>query len=425
MPHPYLSFVATARNDNHGGDLLHRVQVFVNALAAQCTRFGLDAELVLVEWNPPADRRRLADVVEWPEENERLAVRILEVPAERHRQLAHSDRLPLFQMIAKNVGIRRARAPFVVATNVDVLFDDALMAELASRSLRPGTLYRADRHDTDATLDPSAPVEELLAASASSLVRICRLDGTYDVRTGEYFQIYGPLTHLPGPLARWTRLVSFALPLAVAYGRGAVRRSRRRLRRWHLARTRREPGPRTFTSGIDLADVLAVVRERLALLGQQVAEQNRLIAEMWLHEKARVRVHSNACGDFTLLARADWERVGGYAELEMFSLHLDSLLLYEAHYAGLRQQVLPGAVYHLEHGMGFKPDVESLRTLTERIESAAIPQVSNDLFMEWIIEMYRRRGPMRMNTPAWGFAGETFAETDPYAKAPARLRVAE
>jgi GT2 family glycosyltransferase len=156
-------------------------------------------------------------------------------------------------------------------------------------------------------------------------------------------------------------------------------------------------------------------------VGRNAAEQRRLIAQMWLHEKARVRVHSNACGDFTLLSRTDWERVGGYAELEMFSLHLDSLLLYEAHYTGIRHHVLPGAVYHLEHSMGFKPDTESLRSLTERIDSASIPQVSNDLFMEWVLEMYHRRAPMRMNEAGWGFPGETLAETDPYAPAPARL----
>lgn len=398
--------------------------MFVNALSAQCARFGLDAELVLVEWNPPADKPRLADAITWPAPNGRLSVRILEVPAERHLKLAHSDRLPLFQMIAKNVGIRRARAPFVVATNVDVLFDDALMAVLAARRLRPGTLYRADRHDTAAVLDPDAPVEQLLAGASANLIRICRLEGTYDVCTGEFFQIYGPLTQLPGPLARWSRLVSFAVPLSAVYVRQGTRRVRRRLRRWHLARTTGSGTLARLTDGIEPMHVLAAVGKQLRQLARTVREQNETLATMWLHEKARVRVHSNACGDFTLLSRTDWERVGGYAEYEMFSLHIDSLFLYEAHYAGLGQRVLPGAVYHLEHGMGFKPDEESLRSLTERIESAAIPQISNEQFMEWIIEMHRRRAPMRPNAgKGWGFVGETFAETDPYRSEQPRLEV--
>ena len=46
-------------------------------------------------------------------------------------ELKASERLPLFQMIGKNVGIRRSRAPFVLATNVDIIFSDALFSFLA------------------------------------------------------------------------------------------------------------------------------------------------------------------------------------------------------------------------------------------------------------------------------------------------------
>ena len=42
-PQPYLSVVATARNDNHGGDLLYRIRVFVNGLVAQCERHAVPA----------------------------------------------------------------------------------------------------------------------------------------------------------------------------------------------------------------------------------------------------------------------------------------------------------------------------------------------------------------------------------------------
>src|SRR5205823_4354337 len=63
---PYLSVVTTARNDNHGGDLLYRIGVFVNGLVAQCDRHRIQAELVIVEWNPPTDRPRLADALAWP-----------------------------------------------------------------------------------------------------------------------------------------------------------------------------------------------------------------------------------------------------------------------------------------------------------------------------------------------------------------------
>ncbi len=53
---PYLSVVATARNDNHGGNMLRRMQIFVNGFLEQCRRHQLDAELILVEWNPLISR---------------------------------------------------------------------------------------------------------------------------------------------------------------------------------------------------------------------------------------------------------------------------------------------------------------------------------------------------------------------------------
>ena len=65
-PAPYLSVVVTSRNDGHGGNPLERLQAFVNTFDAQCRRFGLDAELIIVEWNPPVDRPRLHEIVTAP-----------------------------------------------------------------------------------------------------------------------------------------------------------------------------------------------------------------------------------------------------------------------------------------------------------------------------------------------------------------------
>ena len=57
-----ISFVVTSRNDGETGDELARIQTFVSSLVDQCERFHLDAELVIVEWNPPA-QKPLLDVL--------------------------------------------------------------------------------------------------------------------------------------------------------------------------------------------------------------------------------------------------------------------------------------------------------------------------------------------------------------------------
>ena len=134
---PYLSVVVTARNDDHGGNLLGRMQAFVNGWIAQCKRHSLDAELILVEWNPPEGRPGLADALHWPKDLGPCEVRIIQVPPDLHRRYAHAEAQPLYQMIGKNAGIRRARGQFVLATNIDIIFSNELVAFLAERKLEP------------------------------------------------------------------------------------------------------------------------------------------------------------------------------------------------------------------------------------------------------------------------------------------------
>jgi len=133
----YLSLVVTARNDDHGGNLLGRMQAFVNGWLGQAKRHGIPSELILVEWNPPPDRPRLRDALRWPASGP-CTVRIIGVPPELHRRFRYAEALPLYQMIAKNVGIRRARGRFILATNIDILISDELAAYLAEQKLEHG-----------------------------------------------------------------------------------------------------------------------------------------------------------------------------------------------------------------------------------------------------------------------------------------------
>src|SRR5208282_5084177 len=100
------------------------MQIFVTALLEQCRRHQIPSELIIVEWNPPPDRPPLAHALNWPRDPGPCAVRIIEVPAAIHRRYRNADGLALYQMIAKNAGIRRARGKFILATNIDILFSD-------------------------------------------------------------------------------------------------------------------------------------------------------------------------------------------------------------------------------------------------------------------------------------------------------------
>lgn len=105
----------------------------------------------MVEWNPPVERPPLAEALDW-QRSEWFDPSVITVPNSLHQTFPHADGLPLFQMIAKNVGIRRAKAPFVLATNIDILFSDELV-EFMRQDLKPNSVYRVDRRDILAELD--------------------------------------------------------------------------------------------------------------------------------------------------------------------------------------------------------------------------------------------------------------------------------
>jgi hypothetical protein len=176
---PYLSVVVTARNDDHGGSLLRRMQIFVNGWIAQCKRHGLSSELVVVDWNPPEGRPPLIEALQWPADFGPCAVRFIPVPPELHRRYHHAEALPLYQMIAKNVGIRRSRGRFILATNIDILFSDELMAFLAERRLQPGRMYRIDRHDAMSDVPLEATLNEQLEYCRTHLLRVNAREGTF------------------------------------------------------------------------------------------------------------------------------------------------------------------------------------------------------------------------------------------------------
>lgn len=75
-----------------------------------------------------------------------------------------------------------------------------------------------------------------------------------------------------------------------------------------------------------------------------------------IHEAVPTRPpHLTACGDFQLLAREDWDRLRGYAELPIHSWHVDSLFTFQALAAGMTEEMLPAncPIFHIHHAPGW------------------------------------------------------------------------
>ncbi len=381
---PLLSVVVTARNDDHGGNLKRRMQIFIDAFLAQAERHELNCELIITEWNPPPDRPRIVEAFAWPQQGGWCKVRIIEVPPHIHRRHQWSDRLPLFQMIAKNVGVRRARGRYVLCTNIDLVFSDELMQFLASGRLDPHFLYRIDRLDVPAGIPVGVPIWEQLEYCRRNVIRVNTRWGTFG--RGE--------------------LIAFSLAKRVWMG--AILMRLRKLESVVIESAR-------------------IIQHFLlwGLQGKNPRRRSRLwLGVIWARLVGAVRfpitwrlkpLHTNACGDFTLLARERWFNLRGYPEAEMFSIHLDSVFCNMAHQAGAREVVLHGkkCAYHIEHGSGWSPG--EMQRLVDRMRAIGVPMLDHSAYLSWIVRMKDDPHALVVNAEDWGLASESLAETDPIA----------
>jgi hypothetical protein len=128
-----------------------------------------------------------------------------------------------------------------------------------------------------------------------------------------------------------------------------------------------------------------------------------------------VHLHTNACGDFTMLAREHWMDLRGYAELDVFSMNVDALFCWTAHHGGAPEQVLasPMRIFHIEHatGSGWTPEGEN--KLYERIAAKGIPWLNYDDVVQWARTMNSFDAPIIFNHENWGLAADELQEARP------------
>jgi hypothetical protein len=407
LPHDsdiQLSVVACSRNDNHGGSLTARTQHFIDGFVAQCKRHGLRAELILVEWNPPADRVPLRKELRWPSDSGPCDIRIITVPSEVHQTFSHADKIPLFQMIAKNVGIRRARGRFVLATNIDILFSDGVIRFMRDR-LRPGVLYRTARADIPAKVPSGGNFSKVLQFCESEAFRIHGRAITVVRRSAQWSSRDLWLASLDARAVFALRVIGFGPKMAKLLLR--PRELARSLIRLALGVGREYPLPSFTRSKMTLSLVWYVCTG----VTRRVIQATPIVAR-------RLTVGSpftNACGDFTLLSRQDWFSLRGYAEWPLFSWHLDSVLVHQALAAGLKEKRL-GAdqrVFHIEHGRGYRP--EAAAELFSRLSESGVPFLS-DADLERArkeLKANSKRGAARYNDEAWGLSTVSLPEAAP------------
>ena len=373
---PYLSVVATSRNDGHGGNALWRTQHFVSGLAAQALAFEIPVELILVDWNPPADKSDLADALEWPKNNPYFHYRVVQVPAAYHQQFQFADKLPLFQYLAKNVGIQRAQGEYVLATNIDILFSDKLM-EFIKAGLQPGHSYRVDRFDMEPNIPDNLPFSEILEYAENHILRVNGARGTFS-----YKQIHEDKKI--GFLGNFLRSCMVFL--------GYV------LKNFKYYITMPKSIQQLFKPKMGFY-------ENLYSLLFHIKRQAGL---------EKTILHTNACGDFTLLSKKDWDSLKAYPEWALYSWHIDSIVIYQAYHNGIKMVNLDSShrIYHIEHGQGSGWTPEGANLLFNRLDKNGIEYLDDDdleeLFFQQIVN--KKNNVKTVYNQTWGAPDVVFPE---------------
>lgn len=364
MNQPLLSVVATSRNDNHGKNLLYRMQMFVDGFIAQCKKHDLHAELILVEWNPPDETLPLAKALSFPQDKGPCTVRIIRVPHAIHSKLKHAKQLPLFQMIGKNVGIRRALGEFVLATNIDILFSDDLFLYM-KRQLTTDHLYRADRLDVPEMLPQTDSFNEILQFCFQERFRINGRLGTRVIEKS---------------LKEWVLKRFNQLQEGVERRLGKLKEKTYWEAVWTLMKR-----------------IFFLYREFIPFVKWVIC---------LLYPSNSIILHTNACGDFTLLSKNNWDKLRGYPEWNVYSWHLDSVLLYQARHHGIKEIRLPDymPIFHIEHDLGSGYSPEGANLLFNRLKLKGISFLSDDDLKKLVKQLNRSKIKVVYNDDNWGMA---------------------
>lgn len=143
---PYLSIVGWTRNDGYTANYAERTTHAIGVLARQLEAHHVPSEVVVVEWNPPADRPQISELMRLPKLRH-VTVRFIDVEEKYHRQLKGWQERGLPTVASVGVGIRRARGRFLTTKALDTFYSNELIARIAKRDLDDGCVYRVDRCD--------------------------------------------------------------------------------------------------------------------------------------------------------------------------------------------------------------------------------------------------------------------------------------
>jgi hypothetical protein len=303
-----FSFIVASRNDNHGGNMKEKNQFFVNRWAYNIKKLDINCELIIVDWN---SQKKLRNKLVVPKLNKNQIIRIIEVPNKIHKNFKNYKKLNIFQMIAKNVGARRATGKYLILTNMDIIFSNNLLKFLKNNKLDENCIYRVDRYDINFNKFSNYKINE--KTLDDNITHINKKYYTHDlvknVKYWTYNSFFGFIINFL-KLFTTKNLLNFftksKLKIKINY----------------------------------LKSILNIIKSP--------------------------KLHTNACGDFQLISKKTFFNLSGYYEYDGYSFHIDSILMWKAYFMGYKFKELKFKIFHINHTGGYGNSKELFKSLKKK-----------------------------------------------------------
>jgi len=367
------SFIVASRNDNHGGNMRAKNIFFINRWLHSIKKYNLNCELIIVDWNSKIPLRK---IIKTSLSNKKETIKIIEVPARIHEKIKNSKKINFFQMIAKNVGARRANGKFLIFTNVDIIFSEKFFSYLKNNTIKNETIYRTNRHDVDLKNLKKYLISEDIIEKLTTHIQ--KINYTYDIKKNK--KIY---------------LRKTFINLLIQLGRNAL----------HISLL-------IYISFIDfLVNLLKLKTSNIKLLKLKkiILNNLKLFKDMFNINNLKTlfdkKLHTNACGDFTMIDKKSFYKMNGYNEFEGFSWHIDSLLLFKAYYYFKLNFInLKFPIYHINHEPG-KTYSENKKISIKKIKRIKLDFITDEKLLN-LIKNYRLKKLDNNDKKNWGLAKE-------------------
>lgn len=367
--------MVTGRNDNFGGHLLHRFQNFLNNLMELVEKYNLYTELIIVEWNPQENKAYLNEVLSWEKKPKLLDIRIIQVVNEVHRTIIGSERMPFFEYIGKNVGILRAKGEFVLATNLDIIFNEELFTFLATKNLRKYEFYRINRYDVEKAVPLFFSLEDRLKFCFENVENIKTMK-TEAKKLSFFTRTVRLIKNI-----RFTIYTKFKKVLKILREKFFDVKNHKRITQLNTKISVLKLKSIFHFTKSELKDFVRLIRTHIL---------NFLKKRERMSFEEKLGIHTGAAGDFMLMSRENWHKLRGYPELKTQSF-IDGYILFMALAINLKQIILedPLRIYHQGHS---------------RAQHANRPLTNYENYMIDSIKMLKTHQPLIYNEESWGLS---------------------